>query len=617
MSQADQVSSNFAEWIVRSLDGTISPEQFALLDHEITADSEARAYYLEFITTYVSLMDLVGSLPKAESLMSVDSAPSGNESQTQRKTPSSVVEIPTPKTKGEDAGGIRIGPETSEEDRVRQIERYASQQLAAFLAQEQQARSQSQSPTAGWDFWAGIYGAAQAAQRFAAVGARLVRTAAVCLLTVAILAAIGFHIYAHRTLGTLVDSANAKWDLPIEETGKLRAGRMTLEEGYARIKLNKGAEVILQAPSTFDLRSANRMFLESGWITAKVPPSALGFAIKTPSSSIVDFGTEFGLLAGDAGNTEVHVFDGRIELAYIGGSSAASSPQSLAQNEAATIDEVGHMNRTPLAKRARLFSRVMPAGEGFGIPGKRLSIADIVGAGNGLDTGVWGQGIDASTGQIASRRTILKKKDNGFVAVPSLPFIDGVFVPDSSDGSALVTSTGIRFEQCPKTSGTSYEAIVNGATFQVGSSGEIHYGRLAGQAYDTSAHPSIGMHPNAGITFDLNAIRNAMPDAQIERFHARCGVSENVVRFAERDADPNTIEVTFWVLVDGQPRFSRTLRVVPAQSEQIDVPIGPDNRFLTLVTTNPGEYRYCWALFAEPALELTREKKADTHGKTR
>jgi hypothetical protein len=102
-----------------------------------------------------------------------------------------------------------------------------------------------------------------------------------------------------------------------------------------------------------------------------------------------------------------------------------------------------------------------------------------------------------------------------------------------------------------------------------------------------------------------------MPDAAIRRFSARCGVSENVVRFAQRDADPNAIEVTFWVLLDGEPRFSKTLGVVPAQSEQIDIPIDTRNRFLTLATTTPGEYRYCWALFAEPALELTRKRDAD------
>ncbi len=612
MSQESRLPPDVAEWIVRSLDGTITPEQFAQLDREITTNEQARTYYLEFITTYVGLMAIMGGLPKAETLVEAD------EATRRRRTSPGAVENPARGKPGsKNPLDLRVGPETSEQDRIREIERIANRQLAEFLAQEQQARVPAPSPAVGWDVWSALCGAAQAAERFVTVGARLVKVAAVCLLVLGVFASVGLYLYANRTLGVLVDSANTKWDVPVEQTGKLRAGRRTLEEGYARIKLNKGAEVILQAPSTFNLRNTNRMFLDRGWITALVPPAATGFTVATPTSSVTDFGTEFGLLAGNAGRTEIHVFDGRIEFAPAGAAETTQTRQQLAKDEAMTVDAAGHTSRIALQERPHLFSRTMPAADGFGIPGKRLGLADMVGAGNGLDTGVWGQGIDASTGQITSRRTILKKNDNGFVAVPSLPFVDGVFVPDSSDGSAIVTSTGLGFAQCPKTSGTSYESIVNGAAFQVGSSGGIYYGQLAGQTYDTRVRPSLGIHPNAGITFDLNAIRNAMPEAQIERFRARCGVSENVVRFALRDADPNTIEVTFWVLVDGRPRFSRTLRVVPAQSELVDVPIGPDDRFLTLATTNPGEYRYCWALFAEPALELKREKEADTRGKIR
>lgn len=608
MSRESQIPPDFAEWIVRSFDGTITPEQFALLDHEITASDQARAYYLEFITTYVGLMAIMGGLPRAETLVATD------EPQTPRRTSHRVVEYPSGKSASKDTGDLHVGPDTSEQDRIREIERFANRQLAEFLSREQ---SEAQVTSAGWDFWAGIGELGQVTRRFASGVARLARTAAACLLVLGILAIVGLYIYGNRTLGVLVESANAVWSIPIGPDGILRAGRMTLEEGYARIRLKKGAEVILQAPSTFDLRTTNRLFLDSGWITAKVPPSATGFTVKTPASSIVDFGTEFGLLVGDVDNTEIHVFDGRIELNPAGSDGAAQPRQHLAKDEAMTVDAAGHANRVPLQQRPRLFVRTMPTGEGFAIPGKRLSLADMVGAGNGLDTGVWGQGIDASTGQIASRRTVLKKKDNGFVPIPSLPFIDGVFVPDSNDGSAIVTSTGIDFGQCPKTSGTSYEAIVNGASFQVGSSGEVHYGRLAGRTYDTRANPSIGMHPNAGITFDLDAIRSGMAETQIKRFRARCGISDNVVRFAERDADPNTIEVTFWVLVDGNVRFSKASKVVPAQAEPIDVPLGPRDRFLTLAATHPGEYRYCWAMFAEPALELTREKEVGTGGEAR
>jgi len=610
MSPDRPIPPDFAEWIVRSLDGAITPEQFAQLDQEIATNDEARAYYLEFITTYVGLVALMGGLPMPEALVEADG------SEPRPKTLPRVVEIPAPGKSRSKDGDLRVGPEASAQDRIREIERLANRRLAEFLAQEQQSQSQPQVSATGWDLWSAICGAAHASRHFVTVGARMVKIAAVCLLALGALSVVGLYLYTHRTLGILVGSANAKWDIPVERTGELRAGRRTLEEGYARIRLKKGAEVLVQAPSTFDLRSTNRMFLESGWITAAVPPAALGFTVQTPASSVVDFGTEFGLLAGDAGNTEIHVFDGRIEFEHAGDADTARTRQRLTKNEAMTVDTAGRTSRATLRERPRLFSRTLPTVEGFGIPGQRLGLADMIGAGNGLDTGVWGQGLDASTGQITSGRKILKGEDSGFHRVPSLSFIDGVFVPGSHNGSPVVTSTGIRFEPCPKTSGTSYEAIVNGATFQVGSSGEIHAGCLAGRNYDTRVHHSLGMHPNAGITFDLDAIRHAMPEAEIRRFHARCGVSENVVRFAQRDADPDTIAVAFWVLLDGQPKFSRTLKVVPAPSDptrsgavgQIDVPIGPRDRFLTLATTTPGEYRYCWALFAEPALELTRKK---------
>jgi hypothetical protein len=607
MSPQGQIPSDFAEWIIRALNGEISPEQFAQLDREITTNEAARAYYLEFMATYVGLVDLIGGLPAPQTLIGID------ESKSRRQASPGVVECPMPKTaRGEPAGDLRVGPQTTEQDRIREIERYANQQLAAFLAQEQQERSASQVSTGGWDFWAAIDTIAQATQRFVTAGAKLVKTAAVCLLVLAALSIVALYFYANRTLGALLDSADAKWAVPIQQTDKLRAGRMTLEEGYARIKLKKGAEVILQAPSTFDLRSTNRMFLESGWITAKVPPSAAGFAVNTPLSSIVDFGTEFGLLVGDASNTEIHVFDGKVDFEYAGIVGTTRTRQRLVENEAVTVDSLGHVNWVPLDQRPHLFSRMMPRGDGFGIPGKRLSLADMVGGGNGLDTGVSGQGIDPATGQITSGHKILGENDRGFAPTPSLPFIDGVFVPDSNDGSAIVTSTGLSFKQCPKTCGKCYEPIVDGAVFEVGRSGPIQYGRLAGRMYDTKLNPSLGMHPNAGITFDLDAIRSAMPEAEIERFDALCGVSETVVRYAERDSDPNAIEVTFWVLVDGQLRFSKKLGAVPAQSERIRVPIGPDDRFLTLATTRPGEYRYCWGMFAEPALQLTREKDAGT-----
>ena len=300
MSQEGKIPSEFAEWIIRSLDGSISDEQFAQLDHEIAVNDDARLYYLEFITTYVGLVDVVGALPTAETLMAADSVSGVEKPGTQRRTAPGIVECPTPKAPdNENTGALRIEPgatEAGQDSRNRTIRASTARRLPG-----PRARGPGGAGPPGRRM--GLPGrhrrVAQAAQWLAATGAGLLKTATVCLITLGVLAIVGLAIYAHRTLGVLVDSANAKWAAPVDQTGELRAGRMTLEEGYARIRLKKGAEVILQAPSTFDLRTTNRMFLESGWITALVPPSATGFTVRTPTSSVTDFGTEFGLLVGD------------------------------------------------------------------------------------------------------------------------------------------------------------------------------------------------------------------------------------------------------------------------------------------------------------------------------
>lgn len=607
MSQQEaHIPGSFAEWIVRSLDGTITDEQFASLDREIATNTAARMYYLEFIATYVGLVDLAGVLPKAESIVGTDAVSGPDGPLEQLDAAPGIVERRTPEAaRNQDEGALRIGADVSEQDKVREIERYARQQLAAFLAEEHQQRREPDVTGAGWDLWDAVSRATQTAGRLWATGTRVAKTAGTFLLVVGVAVVIGLYIHAHRTLGVLVDSVDAKWDVAIESTGKLQPGRMTLEEGYARIRLKKGAEVILQAPSTFSLQTTNRMFLDNGWLTAKVPPAARGLTIRTPASSFVDHGTEFGLLVGGQSSAEIHVFDGRVGLTSRGNADAAGERQELSEGQAATIDVNGQVNRMAVKSRPHLFVRDMPSGGGFGIPGKRLGLADMIGGGNGLDIGQLGQGIDPTTGQTTAQRKLIKKASAGYVETPSLLFVDGVFVPDANSGPIVITSTGIVFDECPTTCGLCYESINNGAIFRPGSR-PAHPGSLLGHVYDSKARPSISMHPNAGITFDLDKIRACTPDARIVRFRALCGLSETVARYFDREWDPRQIKADFWVLIDGHVRFSQKLGAVPPQAQQIDMPIEPADRFLTLAVTNPGDYLYCWGMFAEPMLELTR-----------
>jgi hypothetical protein len=122
---------------------------------------------------------------------------------------------------------------------------------------------------------------------------------------------------------------------------------------------------------------------------------------------------------------------------------------------------------------------------------------------------------------------------------------------------AIVTSTGIRFEQCPKRR-HDCESIVNG-THSRRSSGEVHYGQLAGQS--TAAIILYGC-TNAGA-FGLDAIRNAMPEAAIRRFMPAAQV-QNV---SAPPADAVRRSVT---PVPGRSAWISGCATV-AQSEPIDV----------------------------------------------
>ncbi len=61
-----------------------------------------------------------------------------------------------------------------------------------------------------------------------------------------------------------------------------------------------------------------------GQMRVHVPPHARGFKLMTPDAKVVDLGTEFGLKVSDSGKSDVHVFDGEVEV-YPGAGSDESS----------------------------------------------------------------------------------------------------------------------------------------------------------------------------------------------------------------------------------------------------------------------------------------------------
>lgn len=120
-----------------------------------------------------------------------------------------------------------------------------------------------------------------------------------------------------RMVATLVKAQQCQWagsTLPTVEGARLPAGTLDLIEGLATLKFDSGAEVVMEAPATIEVLDAMNCTLKRGTVVADVPPSAKGFTIDTEKAKVVDWGTRFGVSAGDDGQYMVQVLEGRVDV---------------------------------------------------------------------------------------------------------------------------------------------------------------------------------------------------------------------------------------------------------------------------------------------------------------
>lgn len=424
--------------------------------------------------------------------------------------------------------------------------------------------------------------------------------AAVLILGVVIFASVS--LVRHRTrgpaIGVLASAYEAQWRGARPRPGDpLYARSYHLRNGAVHIELGRETSLLLEAPCQIELVGPDEMTLRSGRLAAMVSPQTTGFTVRTPTALITDLGTEFGVIVHPDGSTEAHVIKGRIRVAL--DPDKSDRPTSLVVNEgqATTVDATGRTIRGGLAARADFFLLPLPAISQPPGPSGRVNLADLVGGGNGRGTGTLDRGIDLRTGQAFRHpvTTIRRMPRNEFRPTPQLGGIDGVFVPNGALGPVVISSTGLRFSQCPATTGSYYGGPSNSGKFYDILDQETYTARLNGVLFGTSSHPALNLHPNAGITFDLDQIRQNNPDIRIDRFTAVCGIPRDVPRSQFSSADA-------WVLLDGVVSLHLSYPLERYVVENVDVPIPAQARFLTLVTTCSGRADYSWILFGNPML---------------
>jgi hypothetical protein len=140
--------------------------------------------------------------------------------------------------------------------------------------------------------------------------------------------------------------------------------KFALSSGLMEITYDTGGKVILQGPVTYEVESPTSGFLSVGKLTARVekrseirnqrsevrnqkspdfcPLTSDLFAIRTPTATVTDLGTEFGVEVSNEGATVSHVYQGSVRLQVTShDGTGEGTAQVLHENESARVDNGG------------------------------------------------------------------------------------------------------------------------------------------------------------------------------------------------------------------------------------------------------------------------------------
>jgi hypothetical protein len=395
--------------------------------------------------------------------------------------------------------------------------------------------------------------------------------------------------------------------------------RLALRSGLLELTYDSGARVILQGPVAYEVDSPAGGYLSLGKLTARLDSHSeisklksqisnhkseiinhKSFAVRTPTAVVTDLGTEFGVEVSKMGETTSHVFRGKVEVHAI---SSDRKPQG--------DGKVLHESQS-IRVQNRGGDRILVVDASIESPAfvrnlsrpriKTLDLVDVVSGGSGF-SGMRNGAIDSTNGEVPVAPFPLKEKpyegNPGYHRVKSLPFVDGVFIPGAGKVAVQLDSAGHTYDAFENSTNESASYVWAGGL--VPTTRPPHFPTKLGDIdYLTPGHGLLYMHANKGITFDLQAIRNANPGCIIRRFLA---VAANPCPIDSRDDGFADI----WVFVDGRMRFRRGQVNARSDVFPIVIPIARKDRFLTLVSTDAGDgsVSHDWVTFGNPRLELT------------
>jgi hypothetical protein len=368
--------------------------------------------------------------------------------------------------------------------------------------------------------------------------------------------------------------------------------------------------------------------------TPHSPRPAPLFTIRTPTATVEDLGTEFGVEVLQSGETASHVFQGRVVMRTAGAGDGrsgtrAEKPESpnpripnpeliLSAGQSARVEKDDKSGELKLLSGDKAASSAQTKYvRRLREPPKFLDLLDIVAGGNGLGNRRE-RGVDPTSG-VQDPQFVPRERGGEphgkYRLVGWHKLIDGVFVPDGKVGSVQLDSAGHVYDAFPATDGRVFGSIWPRAAELEPYDRRMEiinywvYAMGPGEQFMPERRGLLSLSSNVGITFDLEAMRRECPDIRPSRFRAVAGLADARRTCAEHGEDssllPSSVAVDLWVFVDGRLKFKQLQLRPESGTVKVDVELGPGDRFLTLAVTDGGdEITSDWFVLGDPVLDV-------------
>ena len=168
-------------------------------------------------------------------------------------------------------------------------------------------------------------------------------------------------------VATVLGTSRAVWSSGQKLTEQTRLltcqPPMLLKKGLVQIQFDYGANVVIEGPAEFTIDSEKILNLAYGRVHTRVLDYGKGFTVRTPSSLLVDVGTEFGVQVNTSGDSQLHVLKGEVLLTTAAASAEKTKPMRFKAGQAVEVSRDTFLVRTIAVKtdfRDSLLEPVIP-----------------------------------------------------------------------------------------------------------------------------------------------------------------------------------------------------------------------------------------------------------------